>query len=112
NSMPADFVNAYILGSVGHTGAIAGACASFLYNLRAAVEDISSGKCRVAVVGNAEAPITTEIIDGYATMGALAAEEKLKKLDGSDEADPRRTSRPFGENCGFTIAEATQYIVL
>ena len=112
NSMPADFVNAYILGSVGHTGAIAGACASFLYNLRAAVEDITSGKCRVAVVGNAEAPITTEIIDGYATMGALAAEEKLKKLDGSDEADPRRTSRPFGENCGFTIAEATQYIVL
>src|SRR5690554_1124849 len=112
NSMPADFVNAYILGSVGHTGAIAGACASFLYNLRAAVEDISSGKCRVAVVGNAEAPITTEIIDGYATMGALAAEEKLKKLDGSDEADPRRTSRPFGENCGFTIAESGQYVVL
>jgi acetoacetyl-[acyl-carrier protein] synthase len=112
NSMPADFVNAYILGSVGHTGAIAGACASFLYNLRAAVEDITSGKCRVAVVGNAEAPITTEIIDGYATMGALAAEEKLKKLDGCDEVDSRRTSRPFGENCGFTIAEATQYIVL
>lgn len=112
NSMPADFVNAYILGSVGHTGAIAGACASFLYNLRAAVEDISSGKCRVAVVGNAEAPITPEIIDGYATMGALASEDKLKKLDGTDTTDPRRTSRPFGENCGFTIAEASQYVVL
>lgn len=112
SSMPADFVNAYILGSVGHTGAIAGACASFLYNLRAAVEDISSGKCRVAVVGNAEAPITPEIIDGYATMGALASEDKLKKLDGSETTDPRRTSRPFGENCGFTIAEASQYVVL
>src|SRR5690606_3834199 len=49
---------------------------------------------------------------GYATMGALAAEEKLKKLDDCDEVDSRRTSRPFGENCGFTIAEATQYIVL
>ncbi|HWV15412.1 MAG TPA: beta-ketoacyl synthase [Cellvibrio sp.] len=112
NTMPADFVNAYILGSVGHTGAAVGACASFLYNLRAAVEDIGSGKCRVAVVGNAEAPILPEIIDGYATMGALASEEKLKKLDNSDIADPRRTSRPFGENAGFTIAEATQYIVL
>ncbi|MDO6747670.1 beta-ketoacyl synthase [Gilvimarinus sp. 1_MG-2023] len=112
NSMPADFVNAYILGSVGHTGAIAGACASFLYNLRAAVEDISSGRCRVAVVGNAEAPITSEIIDGYATMGALATEEKLKKIDGSDDTDPARSSRPFGENCGFTIAESSQYIVL
>lgn len=112
NTMPADFVNAYLLGSVGHTGAIVGACASFLYNLRAAVEDIVSGKCRVAVVGNAEAPILSEIIDGYATMGALASEDKLKKLDGTEEADPRRTSRPFGENAGFTMAEASQYVVL
>lgn len=112
NTMPADFVNAYILGSVGQTGAITGACASFLYNLRAAAEDIVAGKCRVAVVGCAEAPILPEIIDGYATMGALAAEDKLKKLDGTDDADPRRTSRPFGENAGFTMAEASQYIVL
>ncbi len=112
NTMPADFVNAYILGSVGHTGAIVGACASFLYNLRAAVEDIVSGKCRVAVVGNAEAPILPEIVDGYSTMGALASEDKLKKLDGTDTVDPKRTSRPFGENAGFTIAEASQYIVL
>lgn len=112
NTMPADFVNAYILGSVGHTGSTVGACASFLYNLRAAVEDITSGRCRVAVVGNAEAPILPEIIDGYATMGALASEEKLKKLDGSDVTDPRRSSRPFGENCGFTMAEASQYVVL
>lgn len=112
NTMPADFVNAYILGSVGQTGAITGACASFLYNLQAAADDISSGKCRVAVVGCAEAPIVLEIIDGYATMGALASEEKLKKLDGTEEADPRRTSRPFGENAGFTMAEASQYVVL
>jgi acetoacetyl-[acyl-carrier protein] synthase len=112
NSMPADFVNAYILGSVGHTGGVVGACASFLYNLRAAIEDIGSGKCRVAIVGNAEAPILPEIIDGYAAMGALASEEKLKKLDGVDVVDPRRTSRPFGENTGFTLAEATQYVVL
>jgi acetoacetyl-[acyl-carrier protein] synthase len=112
NTMPADFVNAYILGSVGHTGSTVGACASFLYNLRAAVEDISNGRCRVAVVGNAEAPILPEIIDGYATMGALANEEKLKKIDGTDTTDPRRYSRPFGENCGFTMAEATQYVVL
>lgn len=112
NTMPADFVNAYILGSLGHTGSVVGACASFLYNLRAAVEDIVSGRCRVAVVGNAEAPILPEIIDGYATMGALASEEKLKKLDGAETTDPRRSSRPFGENCGFTMAEASQYVVL
>ncbi|WP_323814371.1 beta-ketoacyl synthase [Cellvibrio sp. NN19] len=112
NTMPADFVNAYILGSVGQTGAITGACASFLYNLQAAADDIATGRCRVAVVGCAEAPIVPEIIDGYATMGALASEEKLSKLDGVDVADPRRTSRPFGENAGFTMAEASQYVVL
>ena len=112
NTMPADFVNAYILGSVGQTGAITGACASFLYNLQAAADDIATGKCRVAIVGCAEAPIVPEIIDGYATMGALASEEKLSKLDGTEGADPRRTSRPFGENAGFTMAEASQYVVL
>jgi len=112
NTMPADFVNAYILGSVGQTGALVGACASFLYNLQAAVDDITAGKIRVAIIGNAEAPILQEIIDGYSTMGALASEEKLKKLDNTDVADPRRTSRPFGENVGFTMAEASQYIVL
>lgn len=112
NSMVADFVNAYILGSVGHTSANAGACASFLYNLRSAVEDITSGRCRVALVGNAEAPILPEVIDGYATMGALASEEKLQKLDAASSTDPRRSSRPFGDNCGFTIAESGQYVVL
>ena len=50
NTMPADFVNAYVLGSVGHTSAIVGACATFLYNLKAAIEDINHGKRRVAVV--------------------------------------------------------------
>ncbi len=112
NTMPADFINAYVLGSVGHTSSLVGACATFLYNLRAAVEDISNGKRRVAVVGNSEAPITPEIIDGYATMGALASEDNLKRLEGREDVDHRRASRPFGENCGFTIAESTQYIVL
>jgi len=112
NTMPADFVNAYVLGSVGHTSAIVGACATFLYNLSAAVADIDSGKRRVAIVGNAEAPILPEIIDGYGTMGALASEDNLKRLDKTDTVDHRRASRPFGDNCGFTIAESTQYVVL
>ena len=58
NSMPADFINAYVLGSVGHTEAITGACATFLYGLQAAVRDIRSGKRKVAIVGNAEAELT------------------------------------------------------
>lgn len=112
NTMPADFVNAYVLGNVGCTGAIAGACASFLYNLRLAVEDIQSGRRRLVVVGNAEAPLVPEVIEGYHAMSALATDEQLCKLDGVDTPDYRRASRPFGENCGFVLGESAQYFVL
>ena len=110
--MPADFVNAYVLGNIGSTAGITGACATFLYNLRAAVEDIKSGRCRVAVVGSSEAPITPEVIDGYAAMSALATDSDLRNLDGVDSIDYRRASRPFSSNCGFTLAESGQYVVL
>ncbi|WP_461482673.1 beta-ketoacyl synthase [Porticoccus sp.] len=112
NTMPADFVNAYVLGSVGHTEAITGACASFLYVLQAAVKDIRSGRRRVAIVGNAEASLTPEIFEGFTNMGALGTDEGLCKLDNSSTPDWRRASRPFGENCGFTLAEGTQFVVL
>ena len=112
NSMPADFINAYILGSVGTTGAITGACASFLYNLQKAIDMISSGKARVVLVGNAEAPITQECIEGYGAMSALATEEGLRNIEGRPDVDFRRASRPFGHNCGFTLAESGQFFVL
>ena len=113
--MPADFVNAYVLGSLGSTGAALGACASFLYNLRHGIEDIQSGRSRVAFIGSAEAPVNPEVMEGYAAMGALAADKNLRQLDGLDagqEPDHRRACRPFAENCGFTIAESAQMIVL
>ena len=110
--MPADFINAYIIGSVGSTGGVIGACATFLYNLRNAVHDIRSGRCRVAVVGGAEAPIIPEIVEAYRTMGALADDEALMAIDASDTVDNRRACRPFAENAGFTLAEAAVYVVL
>ena len=112
NTMPTDFVNAYVTGNVGTTATSTGACATFLYNLRTAVEDIKSGKVRVAIVGSAEAAITPEVIEGFGNMSALANENGLKKLDGVEQVDHRRTSRPFGNNCGFTIGEAAQFFVL
>ncbi|MCP5170350.1 MAG: beta-ketoacyl synthase [Hahellaceae bacterium] len=112
NSMPTDFINAYVLGSVGSTTSATGACASFLYNLRLGVEDIQSGRRRVVIVGNSEAPLTQEIMDGYAVMGALATDAALCHLDQSGTPDHRRASRPFGENCGFTLAESSQFVVL
>ena len=110
--MTADFVNAYILGSVGTTGANVGACATFLYNLRQGIQDIRSGKSRAVIVGTSEAPLTPEVIEGYRTMGALAEDEALSKLDGGGATDHQRACRPFGDNCGFTLAEASQFIVL
>lgn len=112
NTMPADFINAYVLGSLGATAGIAGACATFLYNLRQGVEDIRSGRRKVVIVGSSEAPIVPEVMDGYAAMSALATDANLMKLDGVTAPDYRRASRPFGDNCGFTLAESSQYVVL
>ncbi|KAF7787309.1 hypothetical protein PRUB_a4507 [Pseudoalteromonas rubra] len=112
NSMPTDFINAYVTGSVGTTFSTTGACATFLYNLRAAVNDIQAGRTRIAVVASVECALTPEIIEGFGNMGALANEEGLRKLDNTDQVDYRRTSRPFGENCGFTIGEGAQVTIL
>ncbi|MBE0365711.1 hypothetical protein PULV_b0348 [Pseudoalteromonas ulvae UL12] len=112
NTMSTDFINAYVTGNVGTTFTASGACATFLYNLSAAVNDIQAGRIRVAIVGSAEAAITPEIVEGFGNMSALANEEGLKRLDGTETADHRRTSRPFGENCGFTIGEGAQFVVL
>ncbi|AAZ25745.1 beta-ketoacyl synthase [Colwellia psychrerythraea] len=112
NTMSTDFINAYVTGNVGTTFTSSGACATFLYNLRAATHDMAAGRTRIAIVGSSEAPITPEMIEGFGNMSALANEEGLKKLDGTDTADHRRTSRPFGQNCGFTMGEGAQFVVL
>ena len=113
--MPADFSNAYVLGSLGRSGASMGACASFLYNLHNAVDGIQEGRYKVAIVGGADCPITPEVIEGFRAMGALAGDQGLRELDGLGDTDTpnyRRTSRPFGLNCGFTMGESSQYVIL
>ncbi len=113
--MPADFINAYMLGSVGNTGTNLGACASFHYNLNQAINDIRRGTHRVAIVGASEAPITPDIIEAFANMGALADDHGLLQLDahlGRTTPDHRRACRPFGTNIGFTLAESAQFFVL
>ncbi|XOV82176.1 MAG: beta-ketoacyl synthase [bacterium] len=110
--MAGDFVNAYVLGSVGETAGIIGACATFLYNVKRAMDDIRSGQKRIVVVGNAEAPITPYVIEGYRTMGALAEDEALMALDGTNTVDNRRACRPFSDNAGFTVAESSTWVVL
>ncbi len=113
--MPADFINAYLLGNLGTTGTSVAACATFLYNLRQGIRDIQTGTHRVAIIGTSEAPLVPEIFDGFATMGALADDASLRDLDrlGAEVApDFRRATRPFGNNAGFTLAESAQCIIL
>ena len=83
--------------------------------VRHGIDDIRSGRARVAMIGSAEAPINPEVMEGYAAMGALATDKGLRQLDGladSQTPDHRRACRPFAENCGFTIAESAQMLVL
>ena len=113
--MPADFINAYVLGSVGRTGGILGACASLLYNLDAALQDMKSGRTRVALVGMSEAPLVPEVFEGYRVMSALAEDDQVLSLDralGLTQTNHRKACRPFGQNCGFTLAESSQYFLL
>lgn len=113
--MPADFINAYILGSVGATAGVLGACATFLYNLERAVTDIREGRIDFALIGATEAPILPEVMEGYRAMGALGEDAKLLELDkakGITEVDNTRATRPFGYNAGFTMAEAAQFTVI
>ena len=109
--MPADFINAYLLGSLGTTGGQMGACATFLYNLSQATQAITTGKIKFAIVGTSDAPIVPEIIDGFRTIGALIEDHQLAKLSGGN-LDYTTASRPFGNNAGFVLAEAAQFIIL
>ncbi len=109
--MPADFVNAYVLGTLGGTAGVIGACATFLYNVKQGVEDIIHRDRRISVVGGAEAPIIPEFLESFRIMGALAEDETLRLLDGSDELDNRRACRPFSSNAGFTFGEGAVYTI-
>ena len=110
--MPGDFINAYVLGLAGGTAGIIGACATFLYNLKQAVDEIRSGARRVVMAGNSEAPILPDVMEAFRVMGALAEDEALMALDGSDRPDYRRACRPFSSNAGFTAGEGAVYALL
>ena len=112
SEMPADFTNAYVTGSLGSTGGMIGACATFLYNAKQGIDEIRYRGKRIALVGSTEAPITPELVEAFRTMGALAEDESLMALDGSNTPDNRRACRPFSSNAGFTLAEAGVFLVL
>ena len=94
--MAGDFISAYVLRSMGNTGPALGACATFLYNLQLAVQDIRAGRARVAIVGAAEAPIVAEVMEGYAAMGALSTDKGLRSVISLPSS---RRSTMIGDMC-------------
>ena len=116
--MSADFINAYILGSVGRTGHMVGACATFLYNLQMGKEAIESGSARFVVVGGSEAPITPEIVDGFYAMSALSDDKRMMEMQAQHNENlnngphQEKACRPFGQNAGMVLGESSQFVIL
>ena len=113
--MSADFINAYVIGSLGKTGTVAGACATFLYNLDLALKGIKNNELDFSIVGSAEAPINPEITDGFLATTGIADDKKILEMqirnndDNSEEVDHKNACRPFGDNAGMILGEAAQF---
>ena len=115
--MSADFINAYILGSVGKSGQVAGACATFFYNLNAATNLIKSNEIDFAVIGSAEAPINPEVTDGFFATTGIADDKKIIAMqerhgEMTDTVNFSKACRPFGDNCGLVLGESSQFAIV
>jgi acetoacetyl-[acyl-carrier protein] synthase len=115
--MSADFVHAYVLGSMGVTGNHTGACATFQYNLSMGIDLINSGQSKICFVGAAESGLVPEVYEGFAAAKGLAEDKNLINLqaqlgENTQEVNYRKACRPFGENVGMSIGESAQFVVL
>ena len=114
--MTADFINAYVTGSLGITGHFIGACATSLYNLNAGVELIKSGKSELVIVGAAEAILGPPAYIGFSAMGAMATDERMTNLQQllgeGDDLDYTKFCRPFGDNMGTVCGESAGFAIL
>ena len=116
--MSADFINAYVLGSLGKTGTVAGACATFLYNLDLALKGIKNNELDFSIVGSSEAPINPEITDGFLATTGIADDKKILEMqirnddENSMEVDHKNACRPFGDNAGMILGEAAQFVAV
>ncbi len=114
--MTADFINAYVTGSLGITGHFIGACATSLYNLNAGVELIKSGKSELVIVGAAEAILGPPAYIGFSAMGAMATDERMTNLQQllgeGEDLDYTKFCRPFGDNRGMVCGESAGFAIL
>ena len=114
--MSADFINAYILGSIGKTGMVAGACATYLYNMSAALNLLKNNDIDIAIVGSSEAPIVPEVTDGFLATTGIADDKKILAMQERNgegkNLDLTKACRPFGDNCGLILGESAQFSIV
>ena len=101
---------------MGVTGANAGACATFLYNLDLLINGIKEDRLDIGIAGSAEAPINPEVTDGFVATTGIADDKKIlamQERNGDDsEIDYSRACRPFGDNAGLILGEAAQFVLV
>ena len=114
--MTADFINAYVTGSLGISGHFIGACATSQYNMNAGVELIKSGKSELVIVGASEAIIMPPAFIGFDAMGAMTTDKRLTDLQAllgeGEELDYTKYCRPFGDNMGLVVGESSGFAIL
>ncbi|MDX2036040.1 MAG: beta-ketoacyl-[acyl-carrier-protein] synthase family protein [Isosphaeraceae bacterium] len=97
------------LGFYGPSIAPANACASGGHAIASAAMFLRAGEADLALAGGSESAFTPAIVNGFATMKALASQ---KPGDRAFE-DPSKASRPFsGDRNGFVMAEGAGMLLL
>jgi 3-oxoacyl-[acyl-carrier-protein] synthase II len=97
------------LGLFGPSVSPANACAAGGHAIALGAMFLRSGEADLAVCGGAESAFTPPIVNGFATMKALAA----RKPGDRSYDDPALSSRPFSiDRAGFVMAEGAAVLVL
>ena len=97
------------LGLHGPSVAPANACATGGHAIALAAMFLRAGEADLAVCGGAESAFTPLIVNGFATMKALAR----PRAEDRALADPAQASRPFSvDRAGFVMSEGAGTLIL
>ena len=97
------------LGLYGPSVAPANACATGGHAIALGGMFLRAGEADFAVCGGTESAFTPMIVNGFATMKALAG----RRLEDGAAADPARASRPFSiDRAGFVMSEGAGVVIL
>lgn len=100
---------AQALGLHGPSVAPANACATGGHSIALGGMMLRSGEADFALCGGTESAFTPPIVNGFATMKALAG----RRPEDRSVADPAQASRPFSvDRAGFVMAEGAGMVVL